>query len=816
MIFFHCFSQKGTVQPVKPGPFFLLCALFILSSAGTGLSADIAAPTNAADRRYFEEFTKQPRNINKVKEPHLMRIFPMIGLSSQKSEAVFLFVRQRQGIDSLDDLLSVPGLGTDDLVLLKQVFFVPSASTNLGPEPSFEDSLETAVNEETESEDDPVRADLEQLADERLDLNTASPAELARLPWLTPFNIYNIVEYRKQKPFRKVEDLLSVQGLDEETVRNLSPFVTANVADPSTVIARVEAERKRSRPVTGEFSFRAVSALPPVKEHYDSVLQPSSAGFKSSVKLALFDKFKAGVVIEQDKGERSAWDLFKYFASAERMGFLKKAIWGYFRVTAGQGLTLSDQGPSKGTAASSIRVGTTTALKEDLSSYETRWFHGPAVLFSAGPAEGFLFYSFLSQDGTIEQSSSGKVIPSFSPDGDGLHDTAAGLEKKHAFIRQSFGGRFAWTFSLPQPVRSLKTGLTAYRTVFPYPVVTDGSAYKRFAFQGRALNAFGMDWDLVLANTAWFGEVSTCLRPDPVGYVPSSRDKNLVPGFGVYSGLLFQSGAWKTSLSFRSYQDRWTSLDAMPFSEYSGASGETGLYCGQEVRIGKKTKVFASCDVFSSSWRRYDETIPPFGSEFSGGAEHSFADRTVLSGQIKAERKLVRWTAASGSSNVMTLADNDRRIRLELKIPAGREATFRFRTEYGRTEIPEIGKDYGSFLAFADAAWTPLTGTKIQCRLIGFDTVYEAGVWEYETDIPSYMSSPSLLGRGGRFYVLFSRTIIPKNLSFHLKTAVTRYFRKTEEAAIRSEDGTITSSDAAERTAGSVRYELRCQVLSKF
>ena len=61
----------------------------------------------------------------------------------------------------------------------------------------------------------------------RVNLNTASVEELTALPGIGPSYAKRIVDYReKNGPFKKVEDLLNVQGIGEKTFEKLRDRVT--------------------------------------------------------------------------------------------------------------------------------------------------------------------------------------------------------------------------------------------------------------------------------------------------------------------------------------------------------------------------------------------------------------------------------------------------------------------------------------------------------------------------------------------------------------------------------------------------------------
>jgi len=63
----------------------------------------------------------------------------------------------------------------------------------------------------------------------KINLNTAGVEELTALPGIGPSYAKRIVEFReKNGPFKKVDDLLNVQGIGEKTLEKIRERVTVS------------------------------------------------------------------------------------------------------------------------------------------------------------------------------------------------------------------------------------------------------------------------------------------------------------------------------------------------------------------------------------------------------------------------------------------------------------------------------------------------------------------------------------------------------------------------------------------------------------
>ncbi len=68
--------------------------------------------------------------------------------------------------------------------------------------------------------------------DRRIDINSASAAELATLPGIGDSKAKAIVEYRAADPFRTVDDLKKVKGIGDKTFESLRPNLMVSEAAP--------------------------------------------------------------------------------------------------------------------------------------------------------------------------------------------------------------------------------------------------------------------------------------------------------------------------------------------------------------------------------------------------------------------------------------------------------------------------------------------------------------------------------------------------------------------------------------------------------
>jgi len=94
----------------------------------------------------------------------------------------------------------------------------------------------------------------------KVNINTATAAELAYLPRIGARVADRIVERRKEKPFSKPEDLMEVKGIGEKLFTSLKPYVS--VSGPTTTHAKVRLSTSSRRSSPAAASEKPSNAVP--------------------------------------------------------------------------------------------------------------------------------------------------------------------------------------------------------------------------------------------------------------------------------------------------------------------------------------------------------------------------------------------------------------------------------------------------------------------------------------------------------------------------------------------------------------------------
>jgi hypothetical protein len=274
------------------------------------------------------------------------------------------------------------------------------------------------------------------LAENPVNLNSATAEELEQLLILTDFQIFSIIEYIKEfGTMMSVHELLLVPGFDEETVSRISPFVTTAGSEKQSF----KPSLKNMLTKGGNTLLMRTTRTLETRKGYtrdDSGLQRYEGTpftFFTRYKYKYGNKLQIGLTADKDAGEeffrgsnKQGFDFYSFHLMLNDRGHLKKLIIGDFRANFGQGLALwNNFAFGKSTDVHSIKK-RNNGFSAYSSADEVTYMRGVASTLQFGSWEFSPFVSYRKIDATLEDD----AYTSLSANG--MHRTPNEIARKNA------------------------------------------------------------------------------------------------------------------------------------------------------------------------------------------------------------------------------------------------------------------------------------------------------------------------------------------------------------------------------------------------
>ncbi|MDY3555161.1 helix-hairpin-helix domain-containing protein [Gemmata sp. JC717] len=211
-------GTSGSAQAVLG--IFLAVLLGLLAYRGYGSHLG-ARPTELA--------AAAPVDLNAAGEAELVQV---PGVGPKMAQAIVLHRQTHGPFRSVEELRNVRGVGAQTLEKVRHRFHAEAVTVD-PPEPPAT-ITRTSFSSPLTPDPPPLPprpvastgAKKLQPGDPPIDVNTASPDELQRLPGVGPVMAQAIVSARATRPFESVSDLDRVKGIGAKTLDKLRPFVT--------------------------------------------------------------------------------------------------------------------------------------------------------------------------------------------------------------------------------------------------------------------------------------------------------------------------------------------------------------------------------------------------------------------------------------------------------------------------------------------------------------------------------------------------------------------------------------------------------------
>lgn len=459
--------------------------------------------------------------------------------------------------------------------------------------PPWEQYLDRVMNIEDVEEDDrtAIMDQLSDLAEHPINLNRTTRSELEQLPFLTPQQVQDIVEYLyRYGPMKSLGELAMISSLDWDHQQLLRFFVRADGTPPEQAPPSHSGLFAHPRhELVGAFE------LPFYERRGD---RKGYLGYPYRHWLrytyASGGRLRAGLTGAQDAGEPfmagrngAGYDFYSAFVEIRGAGPVRTAVTGRYRLKFGHGLILNTaQGFGKLFALSSLgRAGTN--LRGYSSRAEASYLQGAAATIALRRhVDMTLFASYRSIDATLNADSTSVATLLRT----GLHRTEHEMERKHNTRQWLAGGHVEWNGG------GLHAGLTALGSGLDRALEPDGDRLRyRYSPRGSRFWNVSADYGYTSHRFSVSGETAT-------------GDAHAIATINTVS-LCLADGLSLMVLQ-RFYSCRYYALFSRTFSEGGHTQNESGCYAGITWNPGKSLSLMAYTDYVYFAWARYGVSRP--------------------------------------------------------------------------------------------------------------------------------------------------------------------------------------------------------------
>ncbi len=663
-----------------------------------------------------------------------------------------------------------------------------------------EKDYETIIENQTEDIEDSELIDrLDRLRDNPININSAEANELQLIPYIDGVVAKNILIYRKKnKKFKSISELKSVQGIDDELYRKIKPFVIVK----NSKLDFVRDETGKIKPLSKNFLFNDFNLK--TRSRVSQDLQEPE-GFKDNsyvgTRPKIYNKLEMqytknnysvyiGGLAEKDPGEKKIFDFISGFAELKSITFAKQIIAGDYTLEFGQGITLwSSLAYSKGSDA----VATIKKKGDGIDTYtsvnEVQYYRGAAfklklpVNFADINLYGFFSNNFLDATTTIDTINGNQELSTMYVDG--YHRTQSEINRDNSSREKLFGGRIELVSKI---IGTTKLGLTYYNSKFDTPFKFKSI----YDFSGTTSEAAGFDYDFVYQNVNLFGEWA--------------RSKT-----GAIGGMSGAKFVFVNNVSFmfavRNYPKDFVMLHSNGFGEQGGATqNEFGIYTGMKIKLGKFLILNAYFDQFKFPYETFLKPIPTSGNDLLVHSEWKVGKGLKLFTRFRSKSKedITSVINEFGTESKEVYTRNQKNYRLQFDYDFTKDFRVRSRGEYVFVNYDSYFTSQKGLLFYSDFRFKPIDKLSIDGRVIFFQTdSYDSRIYEYESELEGVVSNQGLYGKGRRWYILLKYKPYPF-LSFSGRYAETYY------------DGAKSIGTGSEEVIGDFKNRLSFQLDIKF
>lgn len=592
--------------------------------------------------------------------------------------------------------------------------------------------------------------------DHPLNLNTATFEQMQELYLLTDVQINDLILHREA--FGKLISIYELQVLkywDMNTIFQVLPFIKVD--------DKLDQLHVSFREAIEQGNFEAYFRFQRIAEHKsayddvsDSLLENSNSYYHGDpnryytrFRFGYRTNLSVGFTAEKDPGEeffsgaqKNGFDFYSAHAYYKGGKYLRTVALGDYQIQIGQGLNFwSGYAFGKTADATNVKK-SANSLKPYRSVDETRFLRGAAVEIGVGDIALTVFGSRKGVDGSVTIADSLLEDQEFitSINLTGFHRTNSEIAKKNTLQETIAGGNLRYS------KRAFNAGVAAVYMGYDKDFIKDTLPYNRFDFRGKSTMGISADYNWVIKNFNFFGELSHSTHSS---------------AWAGLQGVLFSLDRRASmSLVYRNYGRAYQTFYNAGFAEASRTQNESGLYAGLTVNFSRALTVNGYVDAFKFPWLRYQVDAPSVGHEWM--IQPTYKPSRELEVYFRFREQVRQKNSRDSDGTVTTQEDvQQRNYRLNLSYKVSESIRLKSRVEYvtlnRASNEPEDG-----FMIAQDVIFKPKSfPLDVALRYALFDTdSYDARIYTYENNALYVFSSPAYYYQGSRAYISIRYTFL--------------------------------------------------------
>ena len=647
------------------------------------------------------------------------------------------------------------------------------------------------ISEQMEEEDIDLTTVFEQLnyfLEHPLNLNFATRDELESLGLLNEIQIRNLlIHIQLNGRLISIFELQSLEFWDLATIQLVLPFVKVDEK-----LEQVHVGLKEALKYGVYETYLRYQTIPEIKKGntlvFDSLNLISNSNYLGN-KDHYYSRFRysyktnlsIGVTGDKDPGEqffkgsqKQGFDFYSFHAFYKGGKHIKSVVVGDYQVQIGQGLNFWS-GFAFGKTADVTNVKkSATSIRPYTSTDESRFLRGGAVEFGFKNFSLLTFASsktmdaILSVDSTINDR---EFISSIQMTG--LHRTNTEVSRKD-IVKEEIAGS-----NLRFGLRNFQFGTAViyqrYTTFYSKQI----QPYNQFDFRGKELVSLSGDYNWVVKNFNFFGEVSRSSFSGAIAQI---------------HGLLISLDSRVTlSLVYRNYDKAYQTFYNSGFSEGSAVQNEKGLYVGLKFKLSNTLTFNSYLDNFIFPWLKYQVDKPSSGHEFLSQVNYKPSKQLEIYGRYREQLRQKNSKLSDGS--VPEIEDViQRNYRFNLNYSVSESIVLKSRIEYVTIDRQSSKREQGTIIS-QDIQYKPKSlPFDISVRYALFQTdSYDSRIYMYESNAQNIFSIPAFYYQGSRAYFMLRYSFL-KRFDLWVRYGTTIYSnRKTIGTGSEEINGSVKS-----------------------